>query len=92
MDSSKQAVFDQIICISFYASVLLLISVFLNVVCQLFFYNRNEPPVVFHWFPVVGSAIQYGRDPYAFFFSCRQKVCVLYQIILLIGSNLDKFN
>lgn len=50
------------------------LAVVLNVLNQLLFKNPNEPPVVFHWFPVFGSTIVYGIDPYKFFFKCRQKV------------------
>lgn len=35
--------------------------------------NKSLPPMVFHWVPVVGSAITYGMDPYRFFFNCREK-------------------
>jgi hypothetical protein len=55
------------------ASFLVLVVV-LNVLKQLLFKNPNEPPIVFHWFPVIGSTITYGIDPYAFFFECRKKV------------------
>lgn len=51
------------------------LSVFANVFKQLLFKNPNEPPVVFHWFPFVGSTISYGMEPYKFFFDCRKKVC-----------------
>lgn len=50
------------------------LTVFLNVLRQILFKNPNEPPLVFHWFPFVGSTISYGMDPYKFFFSCREKV------------------
>jgi sterol 14-demethylase len=52
----------------------LVLSVVLNVLNQLLFKNPNEPPVVFHWFPIIGSTITYGIDPYKFFFECRAKV------------------
>jgi sterol 14alpha-demethylase len=52
----------------------LVVAVILNVLHQLLFKNPNEPPVVFHWFPVIGSTITYGIDPYKFFFDCRAKV------------------
>jgi hypothetical protein len=55
------------------ASFIVLI-VLLNVLQQLLFKNSNEPPMVFHWFPVIGSTITYGIDPYKFFFDCRAKV------------------
>lgn len=52
----------------------LVLAVVLNVLKQLLFKSANEPPVVFHWFPVVGSTVTYGMDPYKFFFDCRAKV------------------
>lgn len=51
------------------------LSVVLNVLNQVLFANPNEPPVVFHWLPIIGSTITYGMDPYKFFFDCRAKVC-----------------
>ena len=52
----------------------LTLAVILNVLSQLLFKNPNEPPVVFHWFPIIGSTVTYGIDPYKFFFDCRAKV------------------
>ena len=52
----------------------IVLTVVLNVLSQLLFRNPNEPPVVFHWVPFIGSTITYGIDPYKFFFNCRQKV------------------
>ena len=49
-------------------------AIVLNVLQQLLFKNPEEPPVVFHWVPFIGSTITYGIDPYKFFFSCREKV------------------
>jgi sterol 14-demethylase len=45
-----------------------------NIVKQLYFPDRDKPPVVFHWLPLIGSTIYYGMDPYKFFFECREKV------------------
>ena len=56
----------------------LVLAVVLNVLNQLLFKNPNEPPVVFHWFPVIGSTITYGIDPYKYFFDCRKKVSFLH--------------
>ena len=53
---------------------LVAVSIVVNVLRQLLFKNPNEPPVVFHWFPFVGSTITYGMDPYRFFSDCRDKV------------------
>ncbi len=50
------------------------LTVILNVFNQLLFKTANEPPIVFHWVPFIGSTITYGIDPYSFFFSCREKV------------------
>lgn len=52
----------------------LVLAVVLNVLNQILFANSNEPPVVFHWFPVIGSTVTYGMDPYTFFFANRAKV------------------
>lgn len=54
---------------------LLFVSVFYNILQQIIFKNPNEPPVVFHWFPVIGSTITYGMDPMRFFKENREKVC-----------------
>jgi hypothetical protein len=53
---------------------LVVLSVLTNVLVQLVFKNPNEPPVVFHWFPFIGSTVTYGMDPYKFFFDARKKV------------------
>ena len=52
----------------------LVLAVVLNVLKQLLFKNPNEPPLVFHWVPIIGNTITYGIDPYDFFFTCRAKV------------------
>lgn len=52
----------------------LVLSVVLNVLSQVLFQNPNEPPVVFHLFPIIGSTVTYGIDPYKFFFDCKAKV------------------
>lgn len=59
------------------------ISILLNVASQILFRNKNEPPLVFHWVPVIGSTISYGIDPYNFFFSCREKYGDVFTFILL---------
>ena len=50
------------------------LAVILNVLSQLLLKNPNEPPIVFHWVPFIGSTVTYGIDPYEFFFACREKV------------------
>jgi len=61
----------------------LVVTVVLNVLQQLLFRNPNEPPMVFHWFPVIGNTIMYGMDPYGFFFQCRAKYGDCFTFILL---------
>lgn len=55
-------------------AAVLVLTVVLNVLKQILVRNPNEPPLVFHWLPMIGSTITYGIDPYKFFFSCREKV------------------
>lgn len=55
-------------------ATVLFVSVFFNVLRQVLFKNPNEPPVVFHWFPIIGSTITYGMDPPRFFHENRKKV------------------
>lgn len=53
--------------------------------------NRLNPPVVFHWIPILGSAISYGRDPLKFLAKCRQKVNIFIHLFpkhFLISWNL----
>lgn len=61
----------------------LVLAVVLNVLSQLLLKNPNEPPVVFHWFPIIGNTVTYGVDPYKFFFDCRAKYGDIYTFILL---------
>ena len=64
--------------LTLFASIILL-----NVARQLLIRNPNEPPVVFHWVPFIGSTITYGIDPYEFFFDCRKKYGDVFTFILL---------
>lgn len=58
-------------------------TVLLNVLQQVLFKNPNEPPVVFHWFPLIGSTITYGMDPPTFFDVNRKKYGECFTFILL---------
>ena len=71
----------QIIGIAF--ATLITASILLNVLRQLLARNPNEPPIVFHWVPFIGSTITYGIDPYKFFFACREKYGDVFTFILL---------
>jgi sterol 14alpha-demethylase len=52
----------------------LALTVFVNVLQQILFRNPNEPPVVFHLFPLIGSTVTYGIDPIRFFKENRARV------------------
>nr|ABE01107.1 14alpha demethylase [Blumeriella jaapii] len=74
------------------------VSIVLNVLSQLLLKNPNEPPVVFHWLPIVGSTITYGIDPYRFFFENKAKYGDCFTFILLgkkttvyLGTNGNEF-
>lgn len=60
---------------------LLLLLTFLNVLKQLLFKNPNEPPIVFHWIPIIGSTISYGMNPYKFFHESQAKVSCHWYIL-----------
>ncbi|SNX85340.1 probable Sterol 14 alpha-demethylase [Melanopsichium pennsylvanicum] len=60
------------------------LAVLLNVASQLVLTApKNQPPVVFHFVPIIGSAIYYGIDPYKFFFECRAKYGDVFTFVLL---------
>ncbi|KAE9390701.1 cytochrome P450 [Gymnopus androsaceus JB14] len=51
------------------------LAVVVNILWQLIIPRpKTDPPVVFHWLPIVGSAIEYGNDPMKFFVACQAKV------------------
>lgn len=55
----------------------------INVLKQWLPKDPTNPPLVFHFFPVIGSAVTYGIDPYAFLESCRKKYGNVFTFILL---------
>lgn len=55
-------------------AAILLFSIVANVLQQILLRNPNEPPVVFHWLPLIGSTVTYGIDPFKFFSECQAKV------------------
>ncbi|KAK5711591.1 Lanosterol 14-alpha-demethylase [Elasticomyces elasticus] len=61
----------------------LTLTIALNVAKQLLLRNPNEPPMVFHWLPFIGSTITYGMDPYTFFFTQRALHGDVFTFILL---------
>ncbi|KAL2212408.1 cytochrome P450 51B [Sarocladium strictum] len=62
---------------------LLGLSIVYHVASQILFKNPNEPPMVFSWFPVIGSTITYGMDPPTFFKENREKFGDVFTFILL---------
>lgn len=62
---------------------LLFLTILLNVLKQILFKNPNEPPIVFHWIPIIGSTISYGVNPYKFFLESRTKYGDIFTFILL---------
>ncbi|KIH86614.1 cytochrome P450, family 51 (sterol 14-demethylase) [Sporothrix brasiliensis 5110] len=64
-------------------AAVLVVAVVLNVLNQTLFKNANEPPVVFHWFPGIGSTITYGLDPPRFFLENRKKYGDVFTFVLL---------
>ncbi|RDB26125.1 Lanosterol 14-alpha demethylase [Hypsizygus marmoreus] len=60
-----------------------IIAIILNVIWQLIVpRNPTDPPVIFHWLPIIGSAISYGNDPLKFFFACREKYGDVFTFVL----------
>ena len=59
------------------------VAVLLNVLSQLLSRKSSEPPLVFHWFPFIGSTVTYGIDPFTFFAACREKYGDVFTFILL---------
>ncbi|CUM68271.1 uncharacterized protein PRCAT00005993001 [Priceomyces carsonii] len=55
-----------------------------NLIWQLMWSLRSDRvPLVFHWFPWIGSAVGYGMQPYVFFESCRAKYGDVFAFVLL---------
>lgn len=74
---------DTIVRGALYALVALLTSIFVNVVCQYLPCRKSEPPLVFHWLPFLGNAIEYGTDPFNFYKRCRDKHGDIFTFVLL---------
>ncbi|CRG83367.1 cytochrome P450, family 51 (sterol 14-demethylase) [Talaromyces islandicus] len=62
----------------------ILLATAVNILSQL--WNKNDtskPPVVFHYFPLIGSTITYGKDPLKFFAECKSMYGNVFTFILL---------
>lgn len=58
------------------------VSILVNVLLQLLPQDKSRPPLVFHYVPIIGSAVTYGMDPYRFFFNCRAKYGDVFTFVL----------
>ncbi|KAG9246643.1 cytochrome P450, family 51, subfamily A [Calycina marina] len=54
-----------------------------HIVSQTLLVNKSEPPLVFSWVPFVGSTIDYGMDPFKFFFRNRKRYGDTFSFILV---------
>ncbi|KIJ66942.1 hypothetical protein HYDPIDRAFT_85574 [Hydnomerulius pinastri MD-312] len=60
-----------------------LLAIVLNILRQLIIpRDPSLPPEVFHFIPIIGSAISYGNDPLNFFFKCREKYGDVFTFVL----------
>jgi hypothetical protein len=65
------------------------IAILWNTIRQIFLKNPHEPPLVFHWVPIIGSTVTYGIDPIKFFARCQAKVRYLTLLLLRYSSPLQ---
>jgi sterol 14alpha-demethylase len=56
-------------------------SIVRHIIQQLAFPNQDEPPLVFSWFPLIGSTLEYGADPYKFYFKYQKKVIAQFSLL-----------
>ncbi|KAI1277733.1 cytochrome P450 [Xylaria sp. FL0933] len=61
----------------------ILTSILINIVHQSLPRRKSEPPLVFHWLPLIGNAIEYGTDPLNFYRRCRAKHGDIFTFVLL---------
>ncbi|KAG8216712.1 cytochrome P450 [Butyriboletus roseoflavus] len=60
------------------------IAIILNILRQLILPRDSSlPPEVFHFIPIIGSAISYGNDPVTFFAQCKEKYGNIFTFVLL---------
>ncbi|KAL8827633.1 MAG: hypothetical protein Q9191_003067 [Dirinaria sp. TL-2023a] len=62
---------------------LLAVTIIVNVLQQILLKSPHEPPLVFHWVPVIGNTVSYGIDPFKFFFDCKAKYGNVFTFVLL---------
>jgi hypothetical protein len=69
--------FDFVLKLAGTGAALIAIAILWNLFRQTFMKNPHQPPLVFHWLPVIGSTVTYGIDPLKFFAQCQAKVRTL---------------
>ncbi|CAH6718826.1 lanosterol 14-alpha demethylase [[Candida] jaroonii] len=70
--------------LSYRISIILLIPFVYNLLWQLYCsVRRDRVPLVFHWIPWFGSAVNFGMRPYEFFEECREKYGDVFAFVLL---------
>ncbi|KAJ7285265.1 lanosterol 14-alpha-demethylase [Mycena rebaudengoi] len=61
-----------------------ILAILLNAIWQKIAPRKaSDPPVVFHWLPIIGSALWYGNDPINFFQTCQEKYGDVFTFILI---------
>ncbi|CZT04455.1 uncharacterized protein RAG0_10896 [Rhynchosporium agropyri] len=66
----------------FYTLTLLIVTILLNVLHQILPKKKSESPLVWHWIPFIGNAIEYGTDPLAFYTKCQRHHGPIFTYIL----------
>ncbi|KAL2061274.1 hypothetical protein VTL71DRAFT_7547 [Oculimacula yallundae] len=56
----------------FYTFAFLVLAVVFNAIHQLLPKKKSEPPMVWHWIPFIGNAVEYGTDPLAFYTNAQR--------------------
>lgn len=54
--------------------ILIALSIVRHIAQQTLFVNKDEPPLVFSWLPLIGSTVDYGMNPYKFYMKYQKKV------------------
>lgn len=71
-----------LILIPLFFFTILTLTVVVNVLRQVLFRNPHRAPVVFHFFPWIGSSVIYGMQPYKFFEENHKKYGDVFAFVL----------
>ncbi|KAH3899468.1 probable Lanosterol 14-alpha demethylase [Saccharomycodes ludwigii] len=65
-------------------SIVVIAPLIFNILYQLLYSLRKDrAPLVFYWIPWIGSAVEYGTDPYGFFRRNQEKYGDVFSFVLL---------